>query len=89
MDAGESTSTTLELPPGLMQAARMTPGELKLELALTLFQQNKLSFGKARELAGMSVLEFQREMGKRKISPHYGVREFDEDMATLKSMGLL
>ena len=67
----------------------MTHRELKLELALTLFQQDKLSFGKARELAGMSVIEFQREMGKRKISPHYGVREFEEDMATLKSMGLL
>lgn len=80
---------TLELPPGLMQAARMTPGELKLELALTLFQQYKLSFGKARELAGMSVIEFQREMGKRKIPIHYDVADFEHDVATLKAAGML
>ncbi len=89
MNAGESASTALELPPGLMQATRMTSGELKLELALTLFQQTKLSLGKARELAGMSLPEFQRELGRRKIPIHYGVREFDQDMATLRSMGLL
>ena len=67
----------------------MTPAELKLELALTLFQQDKLSFGKARELAGLSVVQFQRELGRRKISPHYGVREFEEDLVTLKGMGML
>ena len=67
----------------------MTSFELKLELALALFQQEKLSFGKARELAGMSVVEFQRELGRRKISPHYGVREFEEDLVTLKGMGML
>ena len=67
----------------------MTSTELKLELALTLFQQNKLSFGKARELAELSVIEFQRELGRRKIPPHYGVREFEEDISTLKGMGLL
>lgn len=89
MTAGETTSTTLELPPGLMQAAGMTPGELKLELALTLFQQVKLSFGKARELAGMSVIEFQRELGRRKIPIHYGVEDFEHDVATLKAAGML
>ena len=67
----------------------MTPVELKLELALTLFQQEKLSFGKARELAGMSILQFQRELGRRNIPPHYDVREFEQDLATLKELRLL
>ncbi|MEY2879340.1 MAG: hypothetical protein RLZZ15_1720 [Verrucomicrobiota bacterium] len=67
----------------------MTAGALKLELALALFHQAKLSFGKARELAGMSVPEFQRELGRRKIPIHYGVADFEHDVATLKTAGML
>jgi predicted HTH domain antitoxin len=58
-------------------------------LALALFQQSKLSFGKARELAGLSVLEFQRELGRRKIPIHYDTADFEQDIATLKTAGLL
>jgi predicted HTH domain antitoxin len=82
-------SETLELPPGIFEATRLTPEGLKLELALALFQQEKLSFGKARQLAGMSVLEFQHELGRRRVAVHYDVREFQEDLATLKGVGLL
>ena len=67
----------------------MTAAQLKLELALTLFRQNRLSFGKARELAGMSVLDFQQELGRRNIPPHYDVAEFEQDVVTLKAMGRL
>ena len=89
MAVRSTDSSVLELPPGLLEATHMTSFELKLELALALFQQEKLSFGKACEVAGMSVVEFQRELGRRKISPHYGVREFEEDLVTLKGMGML
>jgi predicted HTH domain antitoxin len=85
----DAAGAMLELPPGLLEAARVTPAELKLELALTLFQQDKLSFGKARELAGLLAIDFQRELGRREIPIHYGVADFEQDMATLKTMGML
>ena len=44
----------------------MTPEELKRELAVYLFQQGKLSFGKAREMADMSAWDFQFMLGSRK-----------------------
>ena len=52
------TMTTIDIPDTVLQATRMTPAELKIELAITLFQQEKLSFGKARELAGMDFWTF-------------------------------
>ena len=79
----------LELPPGLLEATHLTSAELKLELAVALFREGKLSLGKARELAEMSVVEFQRELGKRKIPIHYDVADFEHDVATLKTAGLL
>ena len=46
-----AVSCTLELPAGLLEAARMTVDDAKLELALALFARGKLSLGKAAELA--------------------------------------
>jgi hypothetical protein len=48
-------TVSIEIPGEVMHATRMTPEDLKRELAIHLFREGKLSFGKARELAGMIV----------------------------------
>ncbi|HHY94933.1 MAG TPA: UPF0175 family protein [Firmicutes bacterium] len=72
----------------IVHATSMTPDELRRELAIHLFQEGKLSLGKARELVGMSVWVFQQLPGGRGIPVHYGVKEYEEDIATLKELGL-
>jgi predicted HTH domain antitoxin len=67
--------------------ARMTPEELRRELAIHLFQQGKLSLGKAREMAEMSAWAFQLMLGSRMIPVHYGMAEYEEDLKTLKDLG--
>jgi predicted HTH domain antitoxin len=84
-----SSTVALEIPREVLHAARMTPEEMKRELALLLFQQDKLSFGKARELAGMTVWAFQHLLGSRGIPIHYDVADYEEDLATLKALGRL
>lgn len=82
------TSTiSIEIPREVVHATRMKPHELKLELAVHLFQQGKLSFGKAREMAGKSVWAFQQLLGSRDIPVHYDIESYEEDMATLKGIG--
>lgn len=49
-----STMISVQVPHDILHAARLTVDELKQELALILFQQGKLSFGKAREMVGMT-----------------------------------
>lgn len=84
------TSTiSIEIPREIVHATRMTPDELRRELAIHLFQEGKLSLGKAREMAGMTVWAFQQLLGSRGIPVHYGVKEYEEDLATLKEIGLL
>ena len=39
------------IPDDILQAAGMSKAELKLEIAIMLFQQEKISIGKARRLA--------------------------------------
>lgn len=77
----------LEIPQDVLDAARMTPAELKVELAVHLYAQGRLSIGKARELAGMTLWEFRQLLAARRIPPHYGVAELHEDLATLRALG--
>lgn len=84
-----STMIPIEIPREVLHATRMTPKELRRELALYLFQQGKLSFGKARELAGMTAWDFQHELGNRGIPVHYDLEDYEEDLATLKELGRL
>ena len=80
------SSTSIEIPKDVLHATRMTPAELRLELAITLFQQGKLSFGKAREMADMDAWTFQQLLGSRGISPHYDIPEYEEDLTTLNQI---
>jgi predicted HTH domain antitoxin len=67
----------------------MSPQDLKRELAIFLFQQGKLSFGKARELTGMTVWAFQQLLASREIALHYDVKDYEEDREILKELGRL
>jgi len=84
-----SSTISIEIPREVLHITRMTPEELKRELAIHLFQQGRLSLGKAREMAGMTVWAFQQLLGSRGIPVHYDVRDYEEDLATLKELGRL
>lgn len=53
---------------------------LRLELALSLYEKDIFSFGKARELAGLSHREFRRFLADRQIPRHYTDEEVEEDV---------
>ncbi len=67
----------------------MSEPELKRELALTLFQQERLTLVQASSLAEMDQLTFQALLADRQIPIHYGVEEFREDIQTLHELGRL
>ncbi len=79
----------LEVPQDILDSARLTISELKVEMAIYLYAQGRLSSGKARELAGMTLWEFRQLVASRRISPHYDVADLDEDVATLRELGRL
>jgi len=84
-----SSTISIEIPREVVHAARMTPRDLKRELAIYLYQQGRLSFGKAREMAGMTVWAFQQLLASREIPVHYDVEDYEEDLTTLKELGRL
>ena len=79
----------LVIPDEILQTTRMSAIELKYEIALLLFQREKLTLGQASGLAGISQLQFQHLLASRKIPVHYDVVEFEEDLKTLHELGRL
>ncbi len=79
----------LEIPQSVLDSARLTIADLKVEMAVYLYAQGRLSIGKARELAGMSLWEFRQLLASRRIAPHYDEVDLNEDVATLREMGRL
>ena len=59
--------------------------ELLKELAIALYSQEMLSFGKARELANMGRYEFGRLLAERKSDRHYCEEELEQDIAYASS----
>jgi len=68
----------------VLNAAHISEPELKQELALALFQQERLTLAQASRLAEMTQLAFQALLADRQIPIHYGVEEFHEDVPILR-----
>ncbi|MBD2427581.1 UPF0175 family protein [Phormidium sp. FACHB-1136] len=76
---------TIDLPDNL----QITEADLRTELAITLFQQERVTLGTASQIAGMHQMEFQQLLGSRGICIHYDVAEFEEDLQNLRNRGWL
>ena len=78
-------SIQLKIPDGVVDALRLPSGgqegQLMLELAVSLYARGILSFGKARELSGVSRYEFSLALGQRGIPRHYGADDLEDDVA--------
>lgn len=82
-------SISLEIPEDILDSARLTVPVLKLEVALALYAQGRLSLGKARELAGMSLWGFRQVLAARRIPVHVLPEDVDADAVTLRRLGRL
>jgi predicted HTH domain antitoxin len=67
----------LENPKEALTEAETT--ELKVETAVHLYAQGRLSLGKARELAGLTLWEFRQLLASRRIPTHYDEADLDEE----------
>ena len=80
---------SLIIPDEILQATGMSENELKQEMAVFLFQKEKLTLGQASRFAGVNQLQFQHLLASRQIPVHYDIAEFEEDLNTLGELGSL
>lgn len=77
---------SLVIPDDVVRATRMSAADLRVEIAVLLFLDDKLTLGQAAHFAGISQPEFQEILGQRRISLHYDVQDFRDDVRTLDEL---
>lgn len=79
---------SLVIPDEFLQTAHISEADLKLEIAILLLQQEKITFGTASQFTGINQLELRKILGSRKIPIQYDVEDFRQDLRNLKIDGV-
>ncbi len=79
----------LVIPDEIANVAKLSQQDLLQELALILYQQNRLTLGQASRLADLYQGDFLDLLASRDISIHYDVDDFEQDLRTLQDLGRL
>lgn len=78
-----NTQADLVISKDDLKGLQISPGELRVELAVYLYATKSFSMGRARRLAGLDLISFQHELAKRNIYIHYTVEDLRQDVANL------
>jgi predicted HTH domain antitoxin len=75
---------TLHLPDHLLQ--QYSEAEIRLEIALALFQREMMTLGQASQWAGLPQWQMQTQLKQRGIPLHYDVEEYQEDLRMVEEL---
>lgn len=64
----------------------LSESELLVELAVLLYERDKLTLGRAAKLAGMDKWAFNDLLAQCEIPMHYDLKEWEQDLATIRSL---
>lgn len=78
----------LTIDDKILKGIIISESEAKLDFALGLYIDEKVTLGQAANIASLSQGEFLKELGKRKIHFHYDIEEFEKDLETIKNLNL-
>ena len=73
----------VELSDAAIEGIGMTPELAKLEVAVGLYRDRKVSMGRASRIAGIPRPLFQLELGKRAVTVNYDVQDFEDDLMAI------
>lgn len=80
---------TMTLPDNILSQAGISEQEARLELACRLFDLERLDLWPAAQLAGLSRVDFEFELHKRKIALYRPTfEEVQQDLAALRRGGI-
>ncbi len=77
----------MQITINLPDALQISEADLRTELAISLFQQERITLGIASQLAGLHQIEFQQLLASRGICMHYDVEDLEQDLKSLYEQG--
>lgn len=80
---------SLVISDEVLHATHMSAAEMRQEIAILLFERERLTLAQAAQLAEMPQWQFQALLASRQIAIHYDVAELEMDLHTLRELGRL
>jgi predicted HTH domain antitoxin len=84
-----NVAMNIVVPDEILTITRMTEAEMRKEIAVILFQKEKLTLAQASRFAGINRIAFQHLLASRQIPVHYDVEDFEQDIKNLQEIGRL
>lgn len=77
----------INIPDETLSDINISPAELLIDVAVYLYEKQRLSIGQARKLAGLDLLSFQKELSKRNVYLNYNIDDLNKDILNLGNIG--
>ena len=74
---------TITIPDEIVALSNISATDFRVEIAAYLYEKQRLSIGKAHKLAGISLIQFQKELSKRNIYLHLDTSDIDKELQNL------
>ncbi|MBA7708512.1 hypothetical protein ES703_117414 [subsurface metagenome] len=79
----------LKIENEVLKGINLTPEQAKLDFAIGLFIDKRITLGQAARVASLSQTQFLKELGKRKIPIHYDIEDFNKDLETIEKLKIV
>jgi len=73
----------INIPDEHIKAARISANELLLDLAIYLYDKERLSLGQARKLAGLDIVSFQKALAAHNVFIKYDLNDLNTDIRNM------
>ena len=72
------------IPEELLRGVKLSPREALIDFAVGVYSEGKVTLGRAARIAKLSVSEFQRLLGVRRIPMHYDIHDLEQDLLVVR-----
>ncbi len=79
---------SIDIPTETLRELVQNPQDLQREVIIAMYQAGELMSGKARQLLGLTVFEWDGLRKERQLRGAYDVADLEKDVETLKKLGL-
>ena len=80
--------TEFTIPDDILEGTGLTERDCRVELAVHLYAERRLTIAQALRLSELTRLEFEKELARHDISL-YSIEDLHDDVAALKELGRL
>ncbi|MFN7117731.1 MAG: UPF0175 family protein [Saprospiraceae bacterium] len=76
----------LVIPERVLEQAHIKAEDLRVDIAVYLYDKGRLTMGQARKLAGLDQLSFQKALAERDVYIRYTIEDLHTDLKNLESL---